>query len=613
MNRRFNLIAFLVISFFVSSCDKEMIELPETPINPEVPGTNPDPEPDPEPEKIIFGVNPTIAGMEVVTRGIITQFTDNDKIGLFLTDGELGLDYNGSSESANIPAQYYSSRGAWKVERDVEITTDGVAYAYYPYSATATNGTAIPVEVASQTDYLYATKSTVDKARPTAEIGMKHALSLVSIRVRKNDYQHAGKLQKVEILDVYQEGIMDIGTGVVTVMSPGTYVTESTLTLDDAVLEKTKMIMIPQRIVESSGNVRFRLTIDGRIYNWDVPKSHHWEAGKEYTYTMNLTKTPDEITDLELDVDYWKDYGKDDNMTIEDHTQHGSPSFRIFDVEMSSTSYGRTVVRGESYIFGAVINSRENGWKGKVKYTLWQGNKLIEQFPAYNVKVGIFSTIYIPCFVTAPAGEYRLKILMQTEGTSNWIIPSDRYSEERDWIFRVKESNNTPSIQSMNLEGYNVSLSAIRKVKLNQSFNLEYKLTNRSDLPLKGEIKAVWHRTFTGEFNLIGEDDGIIWSDEIGRETIDLPNEIKEYKGIMPCVISINRVNVNRWVPTISFYYRAEGSSNWEFMRSDSDSELQHWKGIDMSDKYVGPYQQHSETLWGVIDGQNFQYIILED
>lgn len=596
--------SLLSLAMFSCSKDDGVIDLPVTP-------PTPDPEQpiDPPAEDVLFGINPVIAGIVPVTRGIITNFTDNDRIGLFLTDGELGLNYQENAEAVNVPAMY--QQGSWKVEKDLVLSEEGTAFAYYPYNSKVTDGTVVPLEIESQTDYLYATPAVVDEKNPIAQIGMKHALSLISVRIRKNDYQHAGKLTKVEVLDVQQNGTMNIATGAVTKTGPtAIYSVNRDLVLDDNDLAKTQMIMLPTVIAEA-GNIRFQITVDDKYYIWEVPKSHIWEAGMEYTYTLNLSKTAEELPDLELDVDYWTQYGKDENIQIEDHTQPGSAYYRVVDVEMGRTSYGRTIVQGESFIFTGVVNDRKNGFKGRVKYSLWQGDKMVEQFPSYYFECKYFMTLCIPCYITAAPGVYRLKMLLKEDGSNTWILPSDRYSEERDWMFTIKADNSVPSLRTINLEGFTASNNTIQSVKLNQSFNMEFTLTNRAAVALKGEIKAVWHRTFTGEFDLISDDDGNAWGDEIGRMSIDILSSKKEYKDKLPCRITINRTYSNKCCPRISLYYKAEGSNTWSLMRSDSDSELQRWKGVD-ADKIIMGSNDAPEKSWFCKGGLNYQYIELK-
>ena len=597
--------ALLGLSLFSCSKDDGIVDLPVIPPTPE-----PEEPAPPVPDPVYLAINPFIAGIEPVTRGIITDFTDNDRIGLFLTAGGLGSNYQDNPEASNVPAAY--QQGSWKVEKELVLSEEGTTFAYYPYSDKVTDGTAVPLEIGSQTDYLYATPSVVDEKNPVAQIGMKHALSLVSIRVRKNDYQHAGKLTKVEVLDVQHAGTMNIATGKVTGSGPvAAYSVGRNIVLDDNDLVKTQLIMLPTVISAAPGNIRFLVTVDEKDYTWDVPKAHNWEAGKEYTYTLNLSRLPEELPDLELDVDYWTKYGKDDNIQLEDHTQPGSAYYRVVDVEMGSTSYGRTVVRGESHIFTGVVNDRKNGFKGRVKYSLWQDGKMVEQFPSYYFECKYFMTLSIPCFVTAAPGTYHLKMLLKEEGSNTWFLPSERYSEDRDWIFTVQEDNSVPSLKSMNLEGERGSSSMIYSVKLSQPFNMEFALTNRAEVDLKGEIKAVWHRTFTGEFRNVSDDDGNTWADEIGRISIDIPSTTAEYKGKIPCVISTSRKS-SKYSPHVSFYYRASGSDTWQLMRSDSDSELQRWKDADL-DKVIMGSHDDPEKSWFCYGGLNYQHIELEE
>lgn len=601
------LVFIALLGIFMGACSKD--EITDVPVIPPTPEPE-EPVTPPEPKPVFLGINPYIAGIEPVTRGIITNFTDNDRIGIYLTAGKLGTNYQDNPEAANLPAMYM--QGNWKVEKDIELTEEGTAFAYYPYSNDIADATAIPLEIATQTDYLYATSSIVDKKNPIAQVGMKHALTLVSIRIRKNDYQHTGKLSKVEVLDVQETGTMNIATGEITRTGANTtYSVDRDLVLDDNDLVKTQMIMLPMTISEAGGNVRFRMTIDDKYYIWDVPKSHIWEAGKEYTYTLNLSKTPDELPDLELDVDYWSKYGKDDNIQLEDHTQPGSAYYRVVDVEMGSHSYGRTLVRGESYIFTGVVNDRKNGFKGRVKYSLWQGDKMVEQFPSYYFESYYYNTLKVPCYISSAPGTYRLKMLLKEEGSNTWFLPSERYSEEKDWFFTIQEDNSAPSLSSMNIEGFEPSDDAIRTVKLNTPFNVEFTLTNRAAVELKGEIKAVWQRTFTGEFENESDDDGNTWEDEIGRMTIDIPNETKDFKGRLSCEIVINRTYPKKFCPQISFYYRNEGSNTWNLMRSDSDSELQRWKGADI-DKIIMGSNDYPEKSWFCRGGLNYQYVNLE-
>lgn len=106
-----------------------------------------------------------------------------------------------------------------------------------------------------------------------------------------------------------------------------------------------------------------------------------------------------------------------------------------------------------------VLRVKSNIAYGKV--TRWLSNS--HPIILNHITIILFD---IPCFITCAPGTYRLKMLLKEEGSNIWILPSDRYSEERDWMFTVQADNGTPSIKFMNPEGYRVIKNEILKFKL---------------------------------------------------------------------------------------------------------------------------------------------------
>lgn len=84
--------SLLSLAIFSCSTEDDIIDLPVTPPVTEEPVTPPEPEP------VYLSINPYIAGVEPVTRGIITNFTDNDRLDIFLNDGELGTNLQRSQQ-----------------------------------------------------------------------------------------------------------------------------------------------------------------------------------------------------------------------------------------------------------------------------------------------------------------------------------------------------------------------------------------------------------------------------------------------------------------------------------------------------------------------------------
>ena len=139
------------------------------------------------------------------------------------------------------------------------------------------------------------------------------------------------------------------------------------------------------------------------------------------------------------------------------------------------------------------------------------------------------------------------------------------------------EDNTVPSTRWVSLVDVKNSEN-ITFVDLNKSFDVDYTLTNRAETPLKGEVKAMWIRSFKNEFNLERDDDGNTWEDEVGRVSINLSAGEKEVKGRIPCLITKYR-EAKRYGGVLRLYYKADGSDKWVHMRHDGDSDLQHLKG----------------------------------
>ncbi len=82
-----------------------------------------------------------------------TQWQDNDKLGLFMYKATGWGDAYPKFSSQNNEAT--KNAGGWSLAADMYLTADKAhVYAYYPYSATATDGTKVAVQAAT-TDYMW--------------------------------------------------------------------------------------------------------------------------------------------------------------------------------------------------------------------------------------------------------------------------------------------------------------------------------------------------------------------------------------------------------------------------------------------------------------------------
>ena len=75
-----------------------------------------------------------------------------------------------------------------------------------------------------------------------------------------------------------------------------------------------KMLVIPTAATAAAGDIVFSFTIDGQVYNWNVPVGTAWEQGKKNTYTVTIKGTALEVSPVSITA--WG-AGKTDSGTIQ--------------------------------------------------------------------------------------------------------------------------------------------------------------------------------------------------------------------------------------------------------------------------------------------------------
>lgn len=261
--------------------------------------------------------------------GLVSDFEEGSKLGLFITKGNLDDDYS-SSASRNILSTF--TGGIWKQTPSVNLYThNAIVYAYYPYYSGNTNGAEIPVQ-SGLTDYMYGThtagQAAVNKDNRTVNLTMNHALALVQFNVYKANYPWAGRLDLVRINNapgktvVYYSGKMNIQTGEVMDLSGadrGIQINSSPLLIipDDKSTDENsyiKLLLIPTAQTSSRGDVLITFDIDGKEFSWEVPAGTGWKQGTKYTYDVLLNGN--ELRIGEVKIADWTD-GKGGNAFLE--------------------------------------------------------------------------------------------------------------------------------------------------------------------------------------------------------------------------------------------------------------------------------------------------------
>ena len=163
--------------------------------------------------------------------------------------------------------------------------TEGYCYAYYPYSSSASTITSIPV-TAGGTDYLYATKVSVNDKSKTASLTMKQAWSAIRFALKKGTYAGTGKVTAVSVTSAAlgSSGTLNATTGAVTAANKGTAVSQTTSLTLNGNAQNVDVVMVPSG---SAGTITLSVTIDGKAYSTTV-NSTTIAQGSCYTYTITV-------------------------------------------------------------------------------------------------------------------------------------------------------------------------------------------------------------------------------------------------------------------------------------------------------------------------------------
>lgn len=177
--KTFGYLLMAVMACMTCSCrDEEPLPDPVPPVmEPENPG-NPE---EPDTGKVYLGIAPIIENMQE-QRAVVENWKEGHCLGVT------------AAGDVNIPFTFDGRR--WKAEKQVEVTAEQKVSAYYPYNVQYTDMTAIPVDITTQEDYMYG-EGGVSVEKPSAVLVMKHALSLVRILIKKNDYTGDGMVDAV--------------------------------------------------------------------------------------------------------------------------------------------------------------------------------------------------------------------------------------------------------------------------------------------------------------------------------------------------------------------------------------------------------------------------------
>lgn len=245
------------------------------------------------------------------TRATISAFPNQSELGLFVTNGSIGGNYNNLPSNANVRSIYNMSSRSWVLDPQVYLSSaNATIFAYFPYSSANNDATAIPIEHTTQTDYLYGThasgQSLVNNGNPVVNLTMRHALTLLQFKINRSNYTGNGIITRIEIgnatgkTSIYSAGKLNIATGTISKtagQNSNAFIQNSsglyTIPLSQSNVESPnlRLMLLPVSATSADGDVKMYFTIDGKIYTYNVPASTAWNMGTKNVYTITLSGT----------------------------------------------------------------------------------------------------------------------------------------------------------------------------------------------------------------------------------------------------------------------------------------------------------------------------------
>lgn len=236
------------------------------------------------------------------TVGIKTNITVNTKAALttdFAEGNKMNIwakEYN-SVESADIQTGISATLKGnnWEISPAIRLSQGKIAFLYAaaPYDANATDLTKFPVDITTQTDYLYSGSYVAASFQNNvATLNMKHALSMLSINIAKQGYSGNGNVTALKITDsnniLVTKGTMNVSTGKITGTEHGTITANVSATATDHGIQGQLPSMWVAPFSNKGVDLVLTVTIDGKEYNATLPEVT-MNIGWQYVFQAVLT------------------------------------------------------------------------------------------------------------------------------------------------------------------------------------------------------------------------------------------------------------------------------------------------------------------------------------
>ena len=239
-------------------------------------------------------------------------------VSLFDTEGDdydeqgyYNIQYKGNGEEED---QVWSSMGV----TPAVSANEAVLVAYHPYNDDEDlDITAIPVEIASQTDYMYSGPVTgITNAAPKADIVLDHALTAIRVKLVLGDFTGDASVSEIAVASpaLASSATLNAADGSLNnIVGQGD---KFTLPVNfDLVAGGTDndVMFVPDVSVES-GVTTVSATIGGKKYTAGIEFDEAYKQGYIYTYTLTLNNSGFAVA--KVNVNPWE-IGTDDSAVLQ--------------------------------------------------------------------------------------------------------------------------------------------------------------------------------------------------------------------------------------------------------------------------------------------------------
>lgn len=219
-------------------------------------------------EKLKLSVSTEGESKAMVTGSLLDNGSEVG-VALFSTDGEPydGLPYG----NVRFTAHASSSSQTWIPDSEIMLSASkAVLYSYYPYSSAVTSIQSIPVtaDSSTQTDFMFGTRiQGLYNHSASASITLNHALSAISISLKKGSYTGDGNVTGIAVRSagISSSATLDATNGELSSFSgEDTWISPVLPAFGlDGTGKECNVIVIPNGRKEQ---IEIRITIDGEVF-----------------------------------------------------------------------------------------------------------------------------------------------------------------------------------------------------------------------------------------------------------------------------------------------------------------------------------------------------------